>query len=236
MWAQVSAEPPALTSRRPDLPAEVNEVLAKALAKVPADRYATCPQFAAALRRACGLESGPGIARGAGPGRPGSRPGWSRRRRSALRPSRPGRPPPMSRPARPTGPAPGSRGEVPRSRAPEPGSRGDVPRSRPPEPGSSGRVPRSRRAARGSRGKRPGRPPSRWHSACWARAGQSVPDRPRARAAPRALGRRARAAPRALGRRARAAPRAPPGRAVPRSLEPALARLARAAGRPARAA
>ncbi len=62
MWAQVSAEPPALTSRRPDLPAEVNEVLAKALAKVPADRYATCPQFAAALRRACGLESGPGIA------------------------------------------------------------------------------------------------------------------------------------------------------------------------------
>ncbi len=68
MWAQVSAEPPALTSRRPDLPAEVDEVLAKALAKVPADRYATCPQFAAALRRACGLESGPGPAR-AGPPR-----------------------------------------------------------------------------------------------------------------------------------------------------------------------
>ena len=62
MWAQVSAEPPTLTSRRPDLPPEVDEVLAKALAKVPADRYATCPQFAAALRRACGLESGPGIA------------------------------------------------------------------------------------------------------------------------------------------------------------------------------
>jgi DNA-binding beta-propeller fold protein YncE len=62
MWAQVSAEPPALTSRRPDLPAAVDEVLARALAKVPADRYATCPQFAAALRRACGLESGGGPA------------------------------------------------------------------------------------------------------------------------------------------------------------------------------
>ena len=62
MWAQVSAEPPALTSRRPDLPAAVDEVMAKAMAKVPADRYATCPQFAAALRRACGLESGPGPA------------------------------------------------------------------------------------------------------------------------------------------------------------------------------
>jgi len=69
MWAQVSAAPPALTSRRPDLPAAVDEVLAKALAKVPAERYATCPQFAAALRRACGLESGGGPAL-ASPGPP----------------------------------------------------------------------------------------------------------------------------------------------------------------------
>ena len=62
MWAQISAPPPALTSRRPDLPAAVDEVMAKALAKVPAERYGTCPEFAAALRRACGLESGPGLA------------------------------------------------------------------------------------------------------------------------------------------------------------------------------
>ena len=61
MWAQISAPPPALTSRRPDLPAAVDEVVAKALAKVPAERYGTCPEFAAALRRACGLESGPGL-------------------------------------------------------------------------------------------------------------------------------------------------------------------------------
>ena len=71
MWAQVSAEPPTLTSRRPDLPAAVDEVLAKALAKVPADRYATCPQFAAALRRACGLESGRRAGPGAGRAAPG---------------------------------------------------------------------------------------------------------------------------------------------------------------------
>ena len=61
MWAQISAPPPALTSRRPDLPPAVDEVVAKAMAKVPTERYGTCPEFAAALRRACGLESGPGL-------------------------------------------------------------------------------------------------------------------------------------------------------------------------------
>jgi serine/threonine-protein kinase len=55
MWAQVSATPPMLTSRRPDLPAAADPVLAKALAKAPGDRYLTCLEFAAALRRACGL-------------------------------------------------------------------------------------------------------------------------------------------------------------------------------------
>ena len=64
MWAQISAPPPALTSRRPDLPAAVDEVMAKALAKVPTERYGTCPEFAAALRQACGLESGPGLVPG----------------------------------------------------------------------------------------------------------------------------------------------------------------------------
>jgi DNA-binding beta-propeller fold protein YncE len=54
MWAQVSAPPPTLTSRRPDLPAAADPVLAKALAKAPDDRYPTCLEFATALRRACG--------------------------------------------------------------------------------------------------------------------------------------------------------------------------------------
>ena len=57
MWAQISATPPTLTSRRPDLPAAADEVIVKALAKIPTDRYATCPEFALALRRACGLDS-----------------------------------------------------------------------------------------------------------------------------------------------------------------------------------
>jgi serine/threonine-protein kinase len=64
MWAQISAPPPELTSRRPDLPAAVDEVMAKALAKVPTERYGTCPEFAAALRQACGLESGPELVPG----------------------------------------------------------------------------------------------------------------------------------------------------------------------------
>jgi serine/threonine protein kinase len=62
MYAQVSEPPPALTSRRPDLPAAADGVLARALAKAPADRYASCREFADALRGAFGLaayDSGP---------------------------------------------------------------------------------------------------------------------------------------------------------------------------------
>jgi len=55
IWAQVSDTPPAATSRRPGLPAAVDPVLAKALAKAPDDRYRSCREFAAALRSACGL-------------------------------------------------------------------------------------------------------------------------------------------------------------------------------------
>ena len=58
MWAQVSAAPPALTSRRPELPAAVDPVMAKALAKASADRYASCLEFAAALRSACLSQAG----------------------------------------------------------------------------------------------------------------------------------------------------------------------------------
>ncbi|HXW47778.1 MAG TPA: serine/threonine-protein kinase, partial [Streptosporangiaceae bacterium] len=53
LWAQLEAPPPVLTQLRPDLPAEVNGVMQRALAKSPADRYPTCLAFAAALSAAC---------------------------------------------------------------------------------------------------------------------------------------------------------------------------------------
>ena len=55
VWAQLSEAPPSLCARRTDLPAGVDAVLAKAMAKGPADRYPTCLAFAAALREALGL-------------------------------------------------------------------------------------------------------------------------------------------------------------------------------------
>ena len=58
MYAQLYAPPPTATARRPDLPAAVDMVLATALAKNPADRYATCGQFAEELRTALGLVPG----------------------------------------------------------------------------------------------------------------------------------------------------------------------------------
>jgi serine/threonine protein kinase len=70
LYAQLYAPPPAATALRPGLPAAVDRVLATALAKEPADRYATCGQFADELHAALGL---------AAPGLPGerSRPGES---------------------------------------------------------------------------------------------------------------------------------------------------------------
>jgi serine/threonine-protein kinase len=43
-------EPPPLTTIRPEVPATVVEIVARALAKTPADRYASCVEVAAALR------------------------------------------------------------------------------------------------------------------------------------------------------------------------------------------
>ena len=57
MWAQLSAPPPALTSLRPDLPAAVDQVMFRGLAKAPEDRYPSCRAFAAALQEACGVSS-----------------------------------------------------------------------------------------------------------------------------------------------------------------------------------
>jgi serine/threonine protein kinase len=59
MYAQLYAPPPAASARRSDLPAAVDHVLAKALAKNPADRYPTCTQFALDLSEALALTRRP---------------------------------------------------------------------------------------------------------------------------------------------------------------------------------
>ena len=56
--AQLSEPPPSLSARVPGLPAAADRVIAKALAKSPADRYDRCLDFAEALLAACRLEAG----------------------------------------------------------------------------------------------------------------------------------------------------------------------------------
>jgi serine/threonine protein kinase/DNA-binding beta-propeller fold protein YncE len=58
LWAQLSEPPPPLTARRPDLPAAVNHVMTRALAKSPGARYQRCLDFVQALRAACQLAPG----------------------------------------------------------------------------------------------------------------------------------------------------------------------------------
>ncbi|MEU2775067.1 serine/threonine-protein kinase [Streptomyces sp. NPDC007162] len=62
LWAHQYDLPPALSEVRSGLPAEFDDVFAKALAKTPEDRYGSCLEFIGALRFA---------AYGAGPVRPG---------------------------------------------------------------------------------------------------------------------------------------------------------------------
>ncbi|MEU0272722.1 serine/threonine-protein kinase [Streptomyces sp. NPDC006307] len=52
LWAHQYDPPPALTGERPELPSAVDEVMAKALAKTPEERYDTCLRFVAELREA----------------------------------------------------------------------------------------------------------------------------------------------------------------------------------------
>ncbi|GGK88810.1 hypothetical protein Sme01_02040 [Sphaerisporangium melleum] len=52
LYAHVSHDPPPLTPYRPDLPHPVNQVMTRALAKSPGERYATCREFVTALRDA----------------------------------------------------------------------------------------------------------------------------------------------------------------------------------------
>jgi serine/threonine protein kinase len=50
MWAHVHDEPPSVTAQRPDLPPQIDNIVAKAMAKQPEDRYATCRELALTLR------------------------------------------------------------------------------------------------------------------------------------------------------------------------------------------
>jgi serine/threonine-protein kinase len=52
MWAHVGAEPPSLSSECPDLPATVDRVIKKALAKAREDRYDTCGELISEMNRA----------------------------------------------------------------------------------------------------------------------------------------------------------------------------------------
>jgi serine/threonine-protein kinase len=56
LYSHLFHPPPRVTRVRPDLPAAVDEVLGRALAKEPGDRYASCGAFADALRQALGVE------------------------------------------------------------------------------------------------------------------------------------------------------------------------------------
>jgi non-specific serine/threonine protein kinase len=54
IWAHVEEMPTTPSTLQPTLPREIDEVVGKALAKDPADRYATCREFIAAARGALG--------------------------------------------------------------------------------------------------------------------------------------------------------------------------------------
>jgi serine/threonine protein kinase len=52
LYAHIQDPPPKLTEMRPDLPAEIDDVIAKSLAKDPDERYSTCGELVDAAREA----------------------------------------------------------------------------------------------------------------------------------------------------------------------------------------
>jgi tRNA A-37 threonylcarbamoyl transferase component Bud32 len=61
MYAHLLEPPPRLTEKRPDLPPEVDEVIAKAVAKSKEDRYERPTDFAVALKQAVGGGAASGV-------------------------------------------------------------------------------------------------------------------------------------------------------------------------------
>ncbi|MEU4272895.1 serine/threonine-protein kinase [Streptomyces sp. NPDC026092] len=84
LWAHQYDPPPPASSERPELTEAADQVLSKALAKVPEERYGTCLEFVAALRAALergGPGPGPGRDDGEGPKPPPpppQPPAWAR--------------------------------------------------------------------------------------------------------------------------------------------------------------
>ena len=58
VFAHASEPPPSLVERRPELPAAIDSVMARGLAKEPADRYQTCGELVADASQALGFGSG----------------------------------------------------------------------------------------------------------------------------------------------------------------------------------
>jgi serine/threonine-protein kinase len=71
IYAHLSEPPPPLALREPGLPPAVDDVFAKVLAKSPDNRYATCQEFAEALRSAISQQAYQAGGRAAGPYPPG---------------------------------------------------------------------------------------------------------------------------------------------------------------------
>jgi predicted Ser/Thr protein kinase len=65
MWAHVSAPPPSITDARADLPYELDAVIARGMAKDPAERFSTARELAEGCARALGVPVGSTIERSA---------------------------------------------------------------------------------------------------------------------------------------------------------------------------
>jgi DNA-binding beta-propeller fold protein YncE len=63
LWGHLNDPPPGVSERNPQLPEAVDSVFEHALAKDPAERYATCGDFATAATRALGLAQAPRLLR-----------------------------------------------------------------------------------------------------------------------------------------------------------------------------
>lgn len=76
MYAHLLEPPPSLSERRPDVPQALDDVIAKALAKDPAERYQTCESLMTALREGSSLPAmaAPTVAAGAAPVAPAAPP------------------------------------------------------------------------------------------------------------------------------------------------------------------